>query len=134
MTTGLRHSAGAPVFLKKGKKNMLTIGNHEYELQFTMPVWKKFEDEICLVDELDAVLNRRGRLEKIAHMVAIMSIDQPCAMEKIFRDMEPKDVRVIVQEIRQTISKALNMKVKKGEDEVVDEVLDEIEKKGTQEA
>ena len=111
---------------------MLTIGHKEYELQFTMPVWKEFEDKICLVDELDAVLNRRGRLEKIAQMVAIMSVDQPCATERVFRDMTPSDVRVIVAEIRGVIQEALKMKTNKGEDKIVDEVLEEIEKKGTQ--
>jgi len=111
---------------------MLTIGHKEYELQFTMPVWKEFEDQICLVDELDGVLNKKGRLIKIAQMVAIMSVEQPCATERIFRDMQPSDVRVIVAEIRNVIREALKMKVKQGEDKVVDEVLEEIQKKGTQ--
>ena len=111
---------------------MLTIGHKEYELQFTMPVWQEFEDKICLVDELDSVLNKRGRLMKIAQMVAIMSVEQPCATERIFRDMEPSDVRVVVAEIRNVIKAALKMKVAQNEDKVVDEVLEEIEKKETQ--
>lgn len=111
---------------------MITIGHKEYELQWTMPVWEQFEDQICLVDELDGVLNRKGRLHKIAHMVAIMSVEQPCATEKIFRDMEPSDVRVIVAEIRRVIQAGLKMKVKHGEDKVVDEVLEEIQKKEAQ--
>ena len=111
---------------------MLEIGHKEYELQFTMPVWKEFEDKICLVDELDGILNRKGRLHKIAQMVAIMSVEQPCSTERVFRDMQPSDVRVIVAEIREVIRVALKMKVKQGEDKVVDEVLEEIEKKETQ--
>lgn len=111
---------------------MIIIGNHEYELQFTMPIWDKIEDQICMVEQLDDMLMKKGRLHKIALLVAVMSIEQPVSAEKIFRDMEPSDVRPVVAEIRKVINKGLKMRTQQGEDKVVDEVLEEIEKKETQ--
>ena len=111
---------------------MITIGNHEYELEFTMPVWEKIENEVCLVDDFDAMMNTKGRLRKIAMMVAIMSVEQPVSAERIFRDMTPADVRAVVREIRAVMRKGLRMEVKSGEDQIVDEVLEELEKKETQ--
>lgn len=111
---------------------MVTIGNHEYEFDFTMPVWEKFENEVCLIDDFDQMMNQKGRLRKIALAAAILSVEQPVSAEKLFRDMTPADVRVVVAEIRAAIRKGLKMEVKQGEDRVVDEVLEELEKKETQ--
>lgn len=111
---------------------MITIGNHEYELQFTMPIWDKIEEQVCMVEQLDDTLMKKGRLHKIALLVAIMAVEQPVAAERIFRDMEPADVRPVVTEIRRVINKALKMRTQQGEDKVVDEVLEELEKKETQ--
>lgn len=111
---------------------MIIIGNHEYELQFTMPVWEKFEERIGLVDEFDTIMMTKGRLRKVAEMVALMSVEQPVSAERIFRDMEPADVRNIIGEVREVIREKLRMRVEKNEDRVVDEVLEEIEKKETQ--
>ena len=111
---------------------MIIIGNHEYELQFTMPVWEKFEERIGLVDEFDSIMMTKGRLRKVAEMVALMSVEQPVSAERIFRDMEPADVRNIIGEVREVIREKLRMHVEKNEDRVVDEVLEEIEKKETQ--
>lgn len=108
---------------------MLIIGNHEYKLQFTMPVWENFEKKVGLVDDFDDIIGKPGRLRKIALMVAIMSVEQPVSEQRIFDDMEPRDVRVAVQEIRRAIGAGLKMETEKGEDEVVDEVLEEIAKK-----
>ena len=111
---------------------MIIIGNHEYELQFTMPVWEKFEEKIGLVENFDEIFMQRGRLRKVPEIVAIMSIEQPVSVEKIWHDMVPSDVRNIVGEAREVIRQGLKMDTKAGEDEIVDEVLEEIEKKETQ--
>lgn len=110
---------------------MIIIGNKEYNLQFTMPVWKRFEDEICLVEELDTVMTQKGRLSKIPKIVAIMSVE-PADAEEIWNNMKPSDVRNIIGEVREVVREGLRMKVEKDEDDkVVDVVLEEIEKKGT---
>ena len=108
---------------------MIILDNHEIEVQFTMPIWEKIEEKVGLIDNFEEIMNSKGRLRKIAEMVAIMSVRQPCSAEEIFRAMEPGDVRTIVAELRRVIREALRMDEKKGEDGVVDEVLEEIEKK-----
>ena len=110
---------------------MISLGNHEIELQFTMPVWEKIEEQVGLIDDFDNIMNSRGRLRKVALMTAIMNVRQPCSAEEIYRLMEPSDVRIMVAEIRRVIGRGLKMNTKKDEDKVVDEVLEELEKKET---
>ena len=110
----------------------LTIAQHEYELVFGMPEWLKFEDEIGMIEDFEDIVNRKGRLRIIPKMVAILSVEQPVSAEQILRDMEPEDVREAVFRLRRAIQVGLRMTVEKGdENEVVDEVLEEIEKKET---
>ena len=118
--------------IREGKEAMIIIGEKEYELQFTMPVWDKMENELCLVEEFDQTMAQKGRLRKVAKLVSIMSTTQVTA-EEIWNSMEPADVRNIIGEAREVIRAALKMKVKTDEDEnkVVDAVLEEIEKKET---
>ena len=110
---------------------MVIIGNHEYEMQFTMPIWEKFEEKIGLVEDFNEIVSKPGRLRKICKMAALMSVEQPVSEEMFFREMEPSDVRMLVQELKRAIAEGLKMNTEKGEDEVVDEVLEEIEKKKT---
>ena len=111
---------------------MIIIGGKEYNLQFTMPVWERLENEICLVEEFDEVMMQKGRLKKAAKLVSIMSVEQPVKAEDIWSDMVPADVRNIIGEAREVIREGLKMKVQKDEDnKVVDVVLEEIEKKET---
>lgn len=110
---------------------MIIIGGKEYELQFTMPVWDRMENELCLVEEFDQVMMQKGRLRKAAKLVSIMSTTEVTA-EEIWNSMQPADVRNIIGEAREIIREGLRMKVEKEEDnKVVDAVLEEIEKKGT---
>lgn len=111
---------------------MIIIGNKEYTFQWTMSVWEKFEQKVGLVEEFDMIVSSAGRLRKICKMAAIMSIEQPVSEEMFFRELTPPDVRKLVDELRITIWDGLKMETEKGEDEVVDEVLEEIEKKETQ--
>ena len=111
---------------------MIIIGGKEYNLQFTMPVWNRLEEEICLVEEFDQVMMQKGRLRKAAKLVSIMSVEQPVDTEEIWNTMQPADVRNIIGEAREVIREGLKMKVKSDEDDkVVDVVLEEIEKKET---
>ena len=111
---------------------MIIIGGKEYNLQFTMAVWERLENEICMVEEFDETMVQKGRLRKAAKLVSIMS-EEPVTAEEIWNAMKPADVRNIVGEAREIIREGLKMKVKKDdEDKVVDVVLEEIEKKGTE--
>ena len=118
--------------IREGKEAMIIIGGKEYELQFTMPVWDKMENELCMVEEFDMVMMQKGRLRKAAKLVSIMSVE-PVKAEEIWEQMQPSDVRNIIGEAREVIRAALKMKVKTDEDDnkVVDAVLEEIEKKET---
>ena len=111
---------------------MIIIGGKEYNLQFTMPVWDRLENEICMVEEFDQVMMQKGRLRKAAKLVSIMSVE-PVTAEEVWEKMQPYDVRNIIGEAREIIRERLKMKVTKDEDDnkVVDAVLEEIEKKGT---
>lgn len=111
---------------------MIIIGGKEYNLQFTMAVWERLENEICMVEEFDEMMVQKGRLRKTAKLVSIMS-EEPVTAEEIWNAMQPSDVRNIIGEAREIIREGLKMKVKKDdEDKVVDVVLEEIEKKGTE--
>ena len=110
---------------------MVIIGNHEYHMQFTMPIWEKYEKKFGIVEDFDVIVTRPGRLRKICEMAALMSVEQPLSDEMLFREMEPSDVRKLVDELRRAIREGLKMEVEEGEDEVVDEVLEEIQKKET---
>ena len=111
---------------------MIIIGGKEYNLQFTMQVWDRMENELCMVEEFDEVMMQKGRLRKVAKLVSIMSVE-PVDAEEIWKAMEPADVRNIIGEAREVIREKLKMKVKKDDEEnkVVDVVLEEIEKKET---
>lgn len=110
---------------------MIIIGGKEYNLQFTMPVWDKLENEICMVEEFDTVMMQKGRLRKAAKLVSIMS-EEKVSAEDVWNAMVPADVRNIIGEAREVIRAGLKMKVKtEDENKVVDAVLEEIEKKGT---
>lgn len=111
---------------------MIIIGGKEYNLQFTMAVWERLENEICMVEEFDEMMVQKGRLRKTAKLVSIMS-EEPVTAEEIWNAMQPSDVRNIIGEAREIIREGLKMKVKKDdEDKVVDVVLEEIEKKETE--
>ena len=135
MTQG-RRETGVPAFCyatrKERKEQMIIIGGKEYNLQFTMPVWDRLENEICMVEEFDQVMMQKGRLRKAAKLVSIMSVE-PVTAEEVWEKMQPADVRNIIGEAREIIRERLKMKVTKDEDDnkVVDAVLEEIEKKGT---
>ncbi len=111
---------------------MIIIGGKEYNLQFTMPVWDRMENEICMIEEFDEVMMQKGRLRKVAKLVSIMSVEKADA-EEIWKAMEPADVRNIIGEAREVIREKMKMKVKKDDEDnkVVDVVLEEIEKKET---
>ena len=109
------------------------INGKEVKMKFTMPIWYRLEDEICLLDDLYTMMHSKGRFkkDKIPALAAIMTGDEITADEILAED-EPATMRALLDEIQAVIAKAMTMKERKYDDDSVhDEVLEEIEKKGT---
>ena len=109
------------------------IGEKEIRLKFTMPIWYRMEDEICLMDDLYTVMHSKGRFkkDKIPALAEMMCGGEVTA-DEILREEDPATIRALIEEIQNTITKAVTMKEKKYDDDSVhDEVLEEIEKKET---
>ena len=109
------------------------INGKEVKMKFTMPIWYRMEDEICLLDDLYTMMHSKGRFkkDKIPALAAMMAGDEITADEILAED-EPATMRALLDEIQAVIAKAMTMKERKYDDDSVhDEVLEEIEKKGT---
>lgn len=115
------------------KRTRILIGGKEIQLKFTMPIWLKMEDEICLLDDLYTMMHSKGRFEedKIPKLAEIMS-DGTVTAKDILAEDDPTTMRALIDEIQRVIAQAMTMKEKKYDDDSVhDEVLEEIEKKET---
>ena len=115
------------------KKTRILVAGKEVKLKFTMPVWLKMEDEICLLDDLYTMMHSKGRFEedKIPKLAEIMS-DGTITAKEILAEDDPTTMRALLDEIQRVIAQAMTMKEKKYDDDSVhDEVLEEIEKKET---
>ena len=109
------------------------IGKKELKLRFTMPMWFKMEDEICLMDDLYTMMHSKGRFEedKIPKLAELMAGGAVTAKEILAED-DPTTMRALLDEIQRVIAQAMTMKEKKYDDDSVhDEVLEDIEKKET---
>lgn len=109
------------------------INEKEVKMKFTMPIWYRMEDEICLLDDLYTMMHSKGRFkkDKIPALAAMMTGDEITADEILAED-DPATMRALLDEIQAVIAKAMTMKERKYDDDSVhDEVLEEIEKKGT---
>lgn len=108
------------------------INGKEVKMKFTMPIWYRMEDEICLLDDLYTMMHSKGRFKKdnIPALAAMMTGDEITADEILAED-DPATMRALLDEIQAVIAKAMTMKERKYDDDSVhDEVLEEIEKKG----
>lgn len=108
------------------------INGKEVKMKFTMPIWYRMEDEICLLDDLYTMMHSKGRFkkDKIPALAAMMTGDEITADEILAED-DPATMRALLDEIQAVIAKAMTMKERKYDDDSVhDEVLEEIEKKG----
>ena len=123
---------------KKNGKDRITgqkilVAGKEVRLQFTMPIWLKMEDEICLLDDLYTMMHSKGRFEedKIPKLVEILANGEITAAE-VVAENDPATMRALIDEIQKVIAQAMTMKEKKYDDDSVhDETLEEIEKKET---
>ena len=109
------------------------INGKEVKMKFTMPIWYRMEDEICLLDDLYTMMHSKGRFkkDKIPALAAMMTGDEITA-DEILAENDPATMRALLDEIQAVIAKAMTMKERKYDDDSVhDEVREEIEKKGT---
>lgn len=120
---------------KNGKENVkareIFIGEKKITLRFTMPMWYRMEDEVCILDDLYTMMHSKGRFDedKIPALIAIMSGDAVTPKE-VKREIDPASMKALTEEIMKVVSEAITMKEKKYDDDSVhDAVLEDIEKK-----
>lgn len=114
------------------KERKIYIGEKEIRLRFTMPMWYRMEEEICVLDDLYTMMHSRERFheDKIPALIALMSGDEVTPKE-VLREIDPAAMKAVIEEIMDTVAKAVSMREKKYDDDSVhDAVLEEIEKKG----
>ena len=106
----------------------IVIAGKTINLTFNMHDWERVEDEVCTLDELDSALTKKGRIKNIYKLVAILAHDEVITPEWLSLNVQPYQIKALVQEINTTIIKALN---RKDDDNTVhDTVLEEIQKNG----
>lgn len=103
------------------------IAGKTIRLTFSMRDWEKMEDEICTVEELDDALKKKGRIRTIYKLTALMAHDDVVTEEWLALNVQPHQMRPLIQQINQAIIKAMTRKENDGA--VHDAVLEEIEKK-----
>lgn len=107
------------------------VGGKEVKMKFTMPMWYRMEDEICLMDDLYTMMHSKGRFGrgKMPALVELMTGGE-ITQDDVIREEDPATVRALMEEIQNVIAKAMTMREKKYDDDSVhDETLEEIEKK-----
>lgn len=119
----------------KGKEEVvgrkMFIGGKEVKLKFTMPMWFRMEDEICIMDDLYTMMHSKGRFGKgkMPALVELMT-DGAITQDDVLQEEDPATIRMLMDEMQNVIAKAMTMKEKKYDDDSVhDEVLEDIEKK-----
>ena len=101
----------------------------ELSLRFTMDVWERLENEICMIGDIgEKVSTGKDRLRMSAKIGAIMAADETVTEETIWANMEPRDLRTLNDSITRCISENLAMETEtEDENAVHDVVLEELE-------
>ena len=114
----------------------LTIDGVTAELVFDMASWEAMEEQVCLLSEFDEKLKGRGRLKTLREITAIFAAEgarlgkgEKMPAEWIREHMKPAEVGKVNAAVDLAIADGLRMETKKGEDAVVDPILEELEKK-----
>ena len=113
------------------KERKFFIGDKEIQLRFTMPMWYRMEEEICILDDVYTMMGSQDRFreDKIPALIAMMSGDVVTPKE-VRREVDPATMKALIDEVTRVIAQAITMKEKKYDDDSVhDAVLEEIEKK-----
>lgn len=113
------------------KARKFYIGDKEITLRFTMPMWYRLEEEICILDDVYTMMGSQDRMheDKIPALIALMSGDVVTPKE-VRREIDPPTMKALIDEATRVIARAITMKEKKYDDDSVhDAVLEDIEKK-----
>lgn len=113
------------------KARKFFIGDKEITLRFTMPMWYRLEEEICILDDVYTMMGSQDRMheDKIPALIALMSGDAVTPKE-VRREIDPPTMKALIDETTRVIARAITMKEKKYDDNSVhDAVLEDIEKK-----
>lgn len=113
------------------KARKFYIGDKEITLRFTMPMWYRLEEEICILDDVYTMMGSQDRMheDKIPALIALMSGDAVTPKE-VRREIDPPTMKALIDEATRVIARAITMKEKKYDDNSVhDAVLEDIEKK-----
>lgn len=113
------------------KARKFFIGDKEITLRFTMPMWYRLEEEICILDDVYTMMGSQDRMheDKLPALIALMSGDVVTPKE-VRREIDPPTMKALIDEATRVIARAITMKEKKYDDDSVhDAVLEDIEKK-----
>ena len=118
-----------------------TVAGVTAEFEFDMTSWEEIEDKVGLLDDFDTLMESPGRLRNMRAVGSIMAAEgarlgkgSEMPVEWMKENMRPGDVRRLGIAIRTAIADGMKMEHKNGEDQVVDAILAEIEKKEDQDA
>ena len=81
---------------EKGREEVIGrkifINGKEMKLKFTMPIWFRMEDEICLMDDLYTMMHSKGRFAKgkIPALTEIMT-DGEITANDVLREYKQED-------------------------------------------
>jgi hypothetical protein len=105
-------------------------------LCLTMEAWDSIEEQVAPLTELGDVLSGKKRLRAIGKMIYLLQTPPAAVSEEaIWAGMKPSYVRFATRAIWAAINKGMEMETAADdEDKVVDVVLEEIEKKDSEDA
>ena len=105
---------------------------YELTLRFTMDIWARLENEICMIGDVgEKMSSGKDRLKTTVEIAAIMTGNEKIAAATIWGNMEPRDQAHLIEAITRCIAENLAMTEteKDDENEVHDVVLEELEAK-----
>lgn len=118
-------------------QTIITLKKREIALKFTVDAWEQMENEVCILDELDARMASKGRLRVIAALISILSqysAGPALTQDEAWALLCPANVKRASDAIAKEVVRAMKMENEDdgdgGDGGVVDVVLEEIEKNG----
>ena len=119
----------------------LEIAGRKADLVLDMASWEDMEENVGRLDEIDDLMESRQRLRNIRSLAAILSAEgarlgrgEEMPADWLRENMMPAQVRLVTGAIRAAIMDGMRMETTKGESEVVDATLAELEKKEMKDA
>lgn len=113
-----------------------TVGKHSYNLVFDMASWMDLERTVCTLDKVDEVLTGPERITGALDIACVLAKEgnalgdgELIDKEWVLKHWVPKNCTRLFAAIQTAMSEGMRMEAADGEDQVVDEILMEIEKK-----